>query len=268
MRLHYLTFLTLLIVSTKSRAWVQLNFQSVIKRNLKSILYLENTSSNDGITKNEPTTQLPRDENIWKKEGERIILKSMIENGGNIEDVDIQWKPGLIIVTISGDSILRADDDTEDDILEMEQDEDYEDAMQEFDNDFDNQQDEISDTKPNVVSIARAINLALGEEGEGSIGYNIAVHHSIEVTTPGASDELHGIMFQSYRGFDVIAETIDVKKNKNNDDKPKIKIVEGKLVERNEEHTVLNVKGRMKKLKNDLVVCVKLPKAKKESKMK
>jgi len=113
------------------------------------------------------------------------------------------------------------------------------------------------DEGANVVSIARKINAAFSEEGEESVGFRIAVHHSVEVTTPGASDEMYGIMFESYKGFDVIVETVDAKNNKK-------KIIEGKLVERNEDTTVINQKGRMRKLKNYNVMSVKLPKAKKE----
>jgi len=108
-----------------------------------------------------------------------------------------------------------------------------------------------------VVSLARAINQAFDEEGEGSVGYNIAVHHSVEVTTPGATDELSGVMFESYKGFDVVVEYQDTKTNK-------MKKIEGKLVERDDEFTRINEKGRMRKFPNELVDSVKLPKAKSE----
>lgn len=218
---------------------------------------------------NNEVLQLPSDDNIWKTSGEKIIMKAIIENGGKLEDVDIQWKPGRIIVTISGNSILSADETEEDDDIEIDEDEIDQRTLQEFDEEFnDESEDEIDDKSDNpvsvdVVSIAKAINIAFGEEGENSVGYNIAVHHSIEVTTPGGSDELYGIMFQSYKGFDVIVEAIDPK-NKKKDGKPKMIIIEGSLVERNEKQTILNVKGRLKKLKNELVIRVKLPKAKKE----
>jgi hypothetical protein len=45
-----------------------------------------------------------------------------------------------------------------------------------------------------------------------------------------------------------------------------LQTIEGRLVERNEEYTILNLKGRMKKLPNEQVRSVKLPKAKKEPK--
>ena len=68
---------------------------------------------------------------------------------------------------------------------------------------------------------------------------------------------MSGIMFESYRGFSVFVEVIDPKKDK-------VQIMEGKLVERNEKQTIVNVKGRVRKLKNELVLSVKLPKAKRE----
>ena len=210
---------------------------------------------------------LPRDETIWKTEGERIILGKIVECGGNPEDVDIEWKPGHIVVTLSGDSFIQAKVDEEDeDFSALQYDEEIDEkAVQEFVEEFVGEESEDEDEGEmfgtDVVSIARAINFALGEEGEGSMAYNIAVHHSIEVTTPGARDELEGIMFESYKGFDVIVEAIDKKKDKKTE-------IEGKLVERNEKQTVINVKGRMRKFKNELVISVRLPKAKREKGVK
>ena len=94
--------------------------------------------------------------------------------------------------------------------------------------------------------------------GEDEVGLEIAENYEIEVTTPGASDELYGIMFESYKGFDVICRYEDPKAKKG------AKEIQGRLVERNDQVTIINMKGRMKKIKNDLVVFVKLPKAKKE----
>lgn len=216
------------------------------------------------------STNLPRDESVWKTEGERIIINAVIEKGAKAEDVDIQWKPGKIIVTLSGDIFVQAKVDEEDeDFSALEYDEEInEDAVQEFENEFessddngDDEEEEEEEEGVNVVSVGRAINYALGEDGEGSMAYNIAVHHSIEVTTPGANDELSGIMFESYRGFSVFVEVIDPKKDK-------VQIMEGKLVERNEKQTIVNVKGRVRKLKNELVLSVKLPKAKREKGVK
>jgi hypothetical protein len=102
-----------------------------------------------------------------------------------------------------------------------------------------------------IAALARAINQAFS----GSV---LAELYEIEVTTPGAtSDELSGIMWQSYRGFDVIATYTHPKTNK-------LQTLEGRLVERTADHTILNLKGRLKKLDNDTVQSVKLPPAKKE----
>ena len=60
------------------------------------------------------------------------------------------------------------------------------------------------------------------------------------------------------KGFDVICRYEDPKAKKG------AKEIQGRLVERNDQVTIINMKGRMKKIKNDLVVFVKLPKAKKE----
>jgi len=110
-----------------------------------------------------------------------------------------------------------------------------------------------------VASLARAINAALDD---GGIGLLIAQLHEIEVTTPGTSDELQGpVMFEAYRGFDVICQQKDRKTNK-------IKQIEGRLVERNDQYTIINIKGRMKKMENETVLSVKLPKAKKEKGLK
>ena len=118
------------------------------------------------------------------------------------------------------------------------------------------------------------------QDNSVSIGARIAEVFAIEVTTPGVADELleivktHGPeILNAYRGFDVIVKQYDKnmkpkkKKKKtgggaSNEDK--IKTIEGKLVERTAEHTIINIKGRMKKLKNETVLSLKLPKAKKE----
>ena len=203
---------------------------------------------------------LPRDEMLWKSEGERIIRSAILRSGGDPDQLTIEWKSGKIIVIVDGDVHLNADkmDSIEEEEEEVQFDEEINDeAVVEFEEEFgvDSESEEVETS--NVVTIARAINAALSEEGEDSLGYSIAVHHEIEVTTPGASDELQGIMFESYKGFNVIAETVDPKNQKQ-------KLVEGKLVERNDTHTLLNVKGRIRKLKNQTVRSLKLPKAKTE----
>lgn len=68
-------------------------------------------------------------------------------------------------------------------------------------------------------------------------------------------------MFEAYRGFDVICRYEDPKKNK-------IAEIAGRLHDRTDEITVINIKGRMKKIKNELIESVRLPKAKKEKGVK
>ena len=104
------------------------------------------------------------------------------------------------------------------------------------------------------------------------------------MTTPEFDNVLRGRLFQVYKGFDVIVDHWEVKKKKktkissdmsggNNDDddvqKKRVK-TEGKLVERDMEKnvTIINVKGRNKKIKNDLIESVELPKAKREKGVK
>eukprot|EP00956_Cyclotella_meneghiniana_P033582 scaffold97323_cov40-Cyclotella_meneghiniana.AAC.5 len=133
-----------------------------------------------------------------------------------------------------------------------------------------------------VPRTARHINEYLSKDGEGSIGHTIAELHEIEVTTPEFDNVLRGRLFQVYKGFDVIVDHWEVKKQKKkttksssdmdggNDDvdelqKKRVK-TEGKLVERETEKnvTIINVKGRNKKINNDLIESVELPKAKRE----
>lgn len=166
------------------------------------------------------------------------------------------------------------DDDEEEEAYKVEEEYDQDDIVSQSDvNSEDNTvvvDDEISperdnDTTPNtegmqprgvdVAALARAINAALDD---GGVGLAIAEEHEIEVTTPGASDELQGpVMFKAYKGFDVLVTFMDPKKKV-------AKTIEGKLHDRTSEFTIINIKGRMKKLKNQMLVSVKLPKALKE----
>jgi hypothetical protein len=135
-----------------------------------------------------------------------------------------------------------------------------------------NEIDDMEEDPPQGVDItvlARAINIALAtyvdpntEEDDNivettNLGTWIAETHEIEVTTPGSPDELSGIMWDVYRGFDVLCDHIDPKTKQP-------KTFEGKLKERTSEFTVLTIKGRIKKLKNRDLLSVRLPKAKKE----
>lgn len=231
----------------------------------------------------------------YQEFGEHVIRKAGAECGiVKDDDLTIEWKADRIVVTVRGQVFVSAveaeEGDDEDFMLMMEEDgEDDEEEDEEDEDDFDSVDgDEVEDegelsldgammddrketdksttttstSSPrgvDVAALARAINSALDD---GGIGLMIAEVHEIEVTTPGVSDELEGqIMFEAYKGFDVICQQKDVKTNK-------IKQVEGRLVERNDEFTILNIKGRMKKMENDTVLSVKLPKAKKEKGVK
>mmetsp|Transcript_24986 Transcript_24986/g.31476 ORF Transcript_24986/g.31476 Transcript_24986/m.31476 type:complete len:114 (+) Transcript_24986:1733-2074(+) len=95
-------------------------------------------------------------------------------DAGNLlkeEDIDIQWKSGKIIVTIK-DAVLKGNSLDDD---EIDNDGDMGLDGNNFildDLDDDDGDDDTTDNKADVVSIARAINYALGEEGEGSMrGY-------------------------------------------------------------------------------------------------
>lgn len=198
-------------------------------------------------------------------EGTDIIRKAAIEAGAQPDNIDVIWKADQIIVTISGDLVNLGGSSLED----LDEDEVAEELDMYFDADeLEAIEDELEgeeddDDEPSITGIARAINRALAELGEGSIGDIIAQTHSIEVTTPGASDVLQGdVMFEAYKGFEVIVETTETNK------KGKKKVKEGLLVERTDEHTVINQKGRISKIKNEKVECVRLPKAKKEKGVK
>jgi ribosome maturation factor RimP len=206
----------------------------------------------------------------YQEFGEAVIRQAGAECGVETdEDLTIEWKAGRIVVTVHGavyvstpDKSSSGDDDDDveiDDEDEQQQPQDDEDAEEDNDNDIDvalpEEQEEEKPKGVEVSKLARAINAALDDEG---VGLAIAEVHEIEVTTPGAPEELSGaIMFEAYRGFDVICQQVDTKTKK-------IRTVDGRLVERTDDFTIINIKGRLKKMKNDTVVSVKLPKAKKE----
>lgn len=235
----------------------------------------------------------------YQEVGNDIILEAARQCGASEDNLKIEWKGGRVVITVHGDVYVSdvessgedeeeiyGDDDIELEYTDEDESDDVDDDGEEadFDNDEDNdgtfQGDDIAadgnaainDSTFSEVSIelesegvqprgvdisalARAINIAFDD---GGVGLAIAEAHEIEVTTPGASDELQGpVMFRAYKGFDVLVTFMDPKKKTN-------KTIEGKLHERNNEFTVINIKGRMKKIKNDMLVSVKLPKAMKE----
>ena len=231
----------------------------------------------------------------YQELGNEMILSAGRECGATADQIQIEWTPGKIVVTVRGDVYVadndidseeedeEFDDDEEEydgvDDEEYDQEEEYdnEDATKEVEEDEGGEivsedgvvnEDEVvfeEDMVPvndadqsrgiDIAALARTINAALDDEG---VGFAIAESHEIEVTTPGASDELQGpVMFKAYKGFDVLVTFIDPKKKTQ-------KTIEGKLHERNNEFTVINIKGRLKNIKNQMLVSVKLPKPKKE----
>lgn len=158
--------------------------------------------------------------------GNELIYEAGKGCGTSEDQLSVVWKGGKVTVTVAGDAFLSVPDD----------------------------ESNSHESGVDVVVLARAINAALDEN---EIGTRIAETHEIEVTTPGASDELTGVMWDVYRGFDVVAKFIDPKKQVE-------KTIEGRLHERTEDITIINIKGRMKKIKNGNLLSVMLPKAKTE----
>jgi len=104
-----------------------------------------------------------------------------------------------------------------------------------------------------ITTVARVIIAALDEAG----GEDILERHHIEVSTPGASDELTTQrQFDAYKGFDVTVQTKDPWGSNRK--------LEGKLVERGTMDLKINMKGRIVKVPVALVESVRLPKAKAE----
>ena len=151
-----------------------------------------------------------------------------------------------------------------------ELDDDDEPASMNFDDEDDD--DFEPSNRVDVTKVARTINEYLSRDGEGSLGDRIAQIHEIEVTTPEFDNVLRGErMFQVYKGFEVIVEHWEEKEKKGNNtsegESTRKKVVtDGKLVGRDMEknRTTINVKGRNKNIKNELIESVKLPKAKRE----
>jgi ribosome maturation factor RimP len=156
------------------------------------------------------------------------------------EELTVEWKTGKIIVTVHGNTFVSNPDES------SGSDGDEENTG--------NEEKSEDSTGIDITKLAKSINFAFGED---EVGNAIAETHEFEVTTPGASDELSGKMFESYKGFEVICRFEDPKKKK-------VTEIQGRLHDRNDEITVINIKGRMKKIKNESIEFVKLPKAKKE----
>jgi ribosome maturation factor RimP len=220
--------------------------------------------------------------------GNQMILAAANEAGATEKMISIEWKADRIIVTVdvNADESYTGDSFELDDISEEWEDasyefEDGEDLILELDDDdelasmnFDDEDDDDFEpsNRVDVTKVARTINEYLSRDGEGSLGDRIAQIHEIEVTTPEFDNVLRGErMFQVYKGFEVIVEHWEEKEKKGNNtsegESTRKKVVtEGKLVGRDMEknRTTINVKGRNKNIKNELIESVKLPKAKRE----
>jgi ribosome maturation factor RimP len=192
---------------------------------------------------------------LLQDEGNRLIREAALQAGCADDQISIQWKGGSrLIVTVMGPTYLQDD--------WADEEEEYDTARVDLDNDDDvSNEVEPSLVVPqgvNLVAVSKAIQSAFGVAEEGSVAFQIAANYDIEVSTPGASNVLNNsIMFESYRGFEVTVDFADPKTKKN-------KILVGRLVERNAEFTVINISGRMKNIRNDIIQSVTLPKARKE----
>ena len=212
----------------------------------------------------------------YQELGNELIYQAGKAIGAPKEALTIEWKNDKIVVTVDSEaaflSSLSSDSDEDWDEEEGDGDNysvDDDDADFElFDDDEILSEEDFDDAFDgggiDVTELARTINRVLEDDGiNGSgVGLTIAQKHSIEVTTPGSSDEIRGdVMFEAYKGFDVICVFKDIRKK----DKQEIeKEITGRLVERVGDKTTFNLKGRMKSIKNDKIVYVKLPTAKRE----
>jgi len=258
-------------------AWTSCSSPTLSRSNRSQPCFALLSDIESGNIENSMIMPFKGNEDMIRKEGENIIKTAVGKVGANVDKLSIDWKGGKIIVTVeievndnemeeyndqqtitsevSEDELLNGEledrlmnGDLEDELINDDGDE----LQSSDDFDFQNRKGPLT-----IDVIARAINAALIEDGEESIGYCVAFHHAIEVTTPGRLDEFSGIMFEAYKGFDVIMETIDAKTKKR-------KRIEGRLMGRTEEHTIINMKGRKRNFLNRCVLSVKLPKAKKE----
>lgn len=219
------------------------------------------------------------DDSVFLMDGDvdGILLDSLEEGGDIMYDDEFDFD---------------ADDNVDDDIIDPQDevgDDDYESTFE----------SESNNNRIDISRIARTINELLAQDGEDSLSFTIAKLHEIEVTTPEFDNVLRGKrMFESYKGFDVTVEYWEEEKKKkakkvksksqkdNSDDddddendggdkdstteKLKLKIAEGKLVGRDydKEITMINIKGRVAKIRNDMIERVCLPKAKREKGVK
>jgi len=223
----------------------------------------------------------------WR--GDRIVVTVDVHNDEN-------YRGGEEVQLLDpDDDIIWTEDSPDEELGGMEWDEDEEFDDEDFpEGEFDegSEGNDGGNDKIDLTLIARTINELLSEDGEESLAFTIAKLHEIEVTTPEFDNVLRGrLMFENYKGFDVTVEHYEEPKKKKKKKKkgkaqkedetgrieegedggeelvePKLTTTEGKLVERDyeKEVTMINVKGRIVKIENDKIECVRLPKAKVE----
>mmetsp|Transcript_28279 Transcript_28279/g.58735 ORF Transcript_28279/g.58735 Transcript_28279/m.58735 type:complete len:404 (-) Transcript_28279:43-1254(-) len=245
------------------------------------------------------TVDVRADEEFVGKMDEFVVLSDLSEGE---EDFDFEFEYD------DDEMEFEYDDFEEDEGEEGSEDDvsyDEEGDLQDVDEHPNDENDDEPFQNTNAIDLTlltRTINDYLSRDGEDSLGYRIAQLHEIEVTTPEFDGVLRGdVMFEAYKGFDVIVEHYEdpkkaKKKNKSKKNKggksgkevvndagagdeneesdtngedameKKLIVSEGKLVSRDmeKEATMVNIKGRVVKFKNELIESVKLPKAKRE----
>ncbi|KAJ1456816.1 hypothetical protein M885DRAFT_516932 [Pelagophyceae sp. CCMP2097] len=155
----------------------------------------------------------------WRKEGEVIILAAF-EAVDDIQVKDIHWDYGTLRVTLVTDS-------GEAPVAEA------------------------------IIEATKVLTAALDDPKHSSL--RIAERHSIEVSSPGASDVLTMQReFDAFKGFPVEVLT------RNPVEGGEARTLMGNLVEKNAINLILNVKGRMVQIPFHLVDEVRLPKARTE----
>lgn len=266
------------------------------------LLDSDDDDNDDEYDEGDITTMTATTDASTRDLGGKLIMDAVALTCGDYVDrtVTIEWKgiggsPRIIVTVDTSD-----DDDDDVDYNEDDYDNDADDIVDNWDGNEDNNDDddeflddidedddlradedssvddEVSTSGNLLTRIARAINEAFARDAPDGPGYSIAKIYDIEVTTPPFDGVLRGRrMFDSYRGFDVVVEHYEKeKKSKKNgsvevgkEEPRKLKTSEGKLVARDNEadgNTTINFKGRAVKIKNEDIVTVRLPKAKRE----
>lgn len=187
----------------------------------------------------------------WNLSTEQLIKQAVATAGVSPNQVNIQIKGQRIIVTVKGKAIISADFDVQDQyLLEFSE---QEIVTQNENNEQPFENTNSSTEEIDIYSVSRSINEAIRDSGE--LGEYISNNFEIEVTTPGVTDFLPEDFINSYKGFDVLVDTCDKLTGKK-------QTIQGILVERSEEVTILNMKGKTRKLKNNEIECTRLPKPK------